>query len=128
MALAAGLGLAILAAGVWIITDRLSETKTISGEGMINNPTNLGGPFELLIRKSWSTRDGVRTARETAAHAAQVGSGDQSNRAVGWYSKSAKLLVSNLTPNVAVHASGTSVTSSCKNTLNRSYVREPGSK
>ncbi len=51
MALAAGLGLAILAAGVWIITDRLSETKTISGEGMINNPADLGGSFELVSHK-----------------------------------------------------------------------------
>ncbi len=43
----------------WILTERLMEPKTVSGEGVVIAPTGLGGPFKL-------TSDAGKTVTEKA--------------------------------------------------------------
>ena len=52
IAVAAVIALSAFGLSSWILFDRLTEEKTITGEGVMAVPVNTGGPFELISNKN----------------------------------------------------------------------------
>ncbi|MEM7429701.1 MAG: SCO family protein [Pseudomonadota bacterium] len=52
LAVAAVIALSAFGLSSWILFERLTEEKTISGEGVIAVPANTGGPFELVSNEN----------------------------------------------------------------------------
>src|SRR5712692_4201262 len=75
---------------------RLPSTVTSVG-----NAARGGLSVVKLKLRSRSARDGVRTARDTAAHTACVGSGFQMTRRLGCTSKPPQLVYSNFEPRIS---------------------------
>ncbi len=48
LSVAAFIALMAFGTTAWILTERLMEPKTVSGEGVVIAPTGLGGPFKLI--------------------------------------------------------------------------------
>ncbi len=52
LAVAAVIALSAFGLSSWILFDRLTEDKTITGEGVIAVPVNTGGPFQLVSNEN----------------------------------------------------------------------------
>ncbi len=52
LAVAAAIALSAFGLSGWILIDRLTQEKTISGEGVIAVPANTGGPFQLISNEN----------------------------------------------------------------------------
>ena len=86
------------------------------------------GSTDAMNRTSVSSRDGMRTARETALQAVWPAAGSQSSRRFGCTSTPVKSLCSSLVPRVRNQRPGLSAISSCTNPVTRWVVRAGGSR